>query len=178
MPIHPDHEVELLEALAETKSAAECFMAAYDALDDTVDAVLKSIFHKDDYAVKYVVEPLLTTDGPLGDILIRTKLLLGLGVLSKQVYDDIDIFVTLKEWTKVQEGKVSFTEPDVIFELNKVSAIKTLMPIEFDNEFADSLSGSSLKMYLDRYNQKVKSTIELAITGTIHTLCRDNSLTS
>ncbi|MGV2986462.1 MltR family transcriptional regulator [Vibrio sp. E150_011] len=176
MPLHPPNETELLEALSEAKDASECLMAAYDAIDDTLDALINSIFHKDDYAVKYVVDPLLTSDGPLGDILVRAKLLLGLGVISKQVYDDIDIFVTLREWTKHQENNVSFTEVDVIFELNKVSAIQKMMPIEYDAKMAEGLDAVMLKMYLERHYQRVKSTLILAVTEMVSTLCRDNPL--
>ncbi|MFA0520796.1 MltR family transcriptional regulator, partial [Vibrio sp. 10N.222.55.E8] len=77
MPIHTTLESDLLEELAESANAAECLLCAYDVLEDMLDALLKSIFYKDDYAVKFVVDPLLTTDGPLGEILVRTKLLLG-----------------------------------------------------------------------------------------------------
>jgi mannitol operon repressor len=176
MPIHPSNETELLEALSEAKDASECLMAAYDAIDDTLDTLINSIFHKDDYAVKYVVDPLLSNDGPLGGILVRAKLLLGLGVISKEVFDDIDIFVTLREWTKHQDNKVSFTEIDVLFELNKISAIQKMMPIEYDATVAETLDEPMLNMYLERHYQRVKSTITLAITELVNTLCRDNPL--
>jgi mannitol operon repressor len=151
-------------------------MAAYDALDDTVDAVLKGIFQKDDTAVKFVVEPLLNSGGPLGEIMVRAKLLLGLGVISKEVYDDLEIFVTLKEWAKIQGDEVSFTDPNVLFELNKTHAIQKIMPIEYDAEMVESMSGPMLDMFMGRHNQKVQSTIVLAITDLINTLCRDNAL--
>ncbi|SEF62913.1 mannitol operon repressor [Vibrio hangzhouensis] len=176
MPLHPPNETELLEALSEAKDASECLMAAYDAIDDTLDTLINGIFHKDDYAVKYVVEPLLTSDGPLGDILVRAKLLLGLGVISKQVFDDIDIFVTLREWTKHQDNNVSFTEVDVLFELNKISAIQKMMPIEYDDSMTSGLDEVMLDMFLERHYQRVKSTIILAITELVNTLCRDNPL--
>lgn len=178
MPIQTSHETELLEALSEAESASACLMAAYDALDDTVDAVLKNIFKKDDTAIKFVVEPLLNSGGPLGEIMIRAKLLLGLGVISKELYDDLEVFVTLKEWAKIQGEDTSFTEVDVIFELNKVHAIQRIMPIEYDADMVESMSGPMLEMFLGRHNQKVKSTIILAITDIITTLCRDNALSS
>ncbi|MDN3616131.1 MltR family transcriptional regulator [Vibrio gallaecicus] len=178
MPIQPSHETELLEALSEADSASECLLAAYDALDDTVDALLHNIFHKDDYAVKFVVEPLLSNDGPLGDIMVRGKLLLGLGVISKEVYDDIEIFVTLKEWAKIQDNNVSFTEVDVLFELNRVNAIQKIMPIDYDEDLVKTMSGPMLEMFLGRHHQKVQSTIVLAITDIVNLLCRENALTS
>ncbi|KJY83568.1 mannitol operon repressor [Vibrio galatheae] len=178
MPIHSSHEAELLEELAESANAAECLLCAYDVLEDMLDAILKSIFHKDDYAVKFVVDPLLTNDGPLGEILVRTKLLLGLGVISKQTYDDIDVFVTLKEWVKVQEGKLDFWDRDIVFELNRVNAIRKIMPIEYSPELIEGLNEEMKTMFLERHFQKVRSTIVLAVNDIHQQLSRDNALTS
>lgn len=178
MAIHPAHELELLEALSEANRASEVLMAAYDALDDMIDTLLKSIFYKDDYSVKFVVEPLLTNSGPLGEISVRTKLLLGLGAISKDVYDDIEIFMTLKEFAKLEEDNVSFLDENIIFELNKVNAIKSIMPIDFDVEMIKGMSESMLEMFQLRHNQKVQSTIVLAITDIVNALCRENTLTS
>ncbi|WP_334554111.1 MltR family transcriptional regulator [Vibrio scophthalmi] len=178
MPIHSIHEVELLEELAESANAAECLLCAYDVLEDMLDALLKSIFHKDDYAVKFVVDPLLTSDGPLGEILVRIKLLLGLGVISKQTYDDIEVFVTLKEWVKVQEGKVDFWDQDIVFELNRVNAIQKIMPIDYSPELVEGLNDEMKAMFLDRHFQKVRSTIVLAVNDIHQQLARENALTS
>nr|WP_244225192.1 MltR family transcriptional regulator [Vibrio aquaticus] len=178
MPIHSNQESELLEELAESANAAECLLCAFDVLEDMLDALLKSIFHKDDYAVKFVVDPLLTNDGPLGEILVRTKLLLGLGVISKEVYDDIEIFVTLKEWVKVQEGKIDFWDKDIVFELNKVNAIQKNMPVDYSPELIEGMSADMQKMFLERHFQKVRSTIVLAVNDIHQQLSRDNALTS
>lgn len=178
MPIHSNNEIELLEELAESTDAAECLLCVYDVLDDILDALLKSILYKDDYSVKFVVEPLLNSDGPLGEIQVRTKLLLGLGMMSKEVYDDIDIFVTLKEWVKIKEGNVSFWDQDAIFELNKIHAIQKMMPIDYSPELIDSLSDEMKTMFLERHFQKVRSTIVLAVNDIHQQLSRTNALTS
>ncbi|MCG9555111.1 MltR family transcriptional regulator [Vibrio sp. Isolate31] len=178
MPIHTTHESELLEELAESANAAECLLCAYDVLEDMLDALLKSIFYKDDYAVKFVVDPLLTTDGPLGEILVRTKLLLGLGVISKEVYDDIEVFVTLKEWVNIQEGKVNFWDQDVVFELNRINAIQKMMPIDYAPKLVEGMSDDMKRMFLERHFQKVRSTIVLAVNDIHQQLAKENVLTS
>lgn len=178
MSIHTNNESELLEELAGSANAAECLLCAYDVLEDMLDALLKSIFHKDDYSVKFVVEPLLTSDGPLGEILVRTKLLLGLGVISKEVYDDIEVFVTLKEWVKVQEGKISFWDQDIVFELNRINAVQKMMPIDYAPELVEGMSDDMQQMFLERHFQKVRSTIVLAVNDIHQQLARENALTS
>ena len=178
MPIYSNNESELLEELAESANAAECLLCAYDVLEDMLDAVLKSIFHKDDYAVKFVVDPLLSGNGPLGETLVRIKLLLGLGVISKETYDDIEVFVTLKEWVKVQEGEVSFWDQDIIFELNRIHAIQKIMPIDYSPELVEGLNNEMKSMFLDRHFQRVRSTIVLAVNDIHQQLSKDNALTS
>ncbi len=176
MPIHTDHATELLEELASSANAAECLLCAYDVLEDMLDALLKSIFHKDDYAVKFVVDPLLTSNGPLGETLVRIKLLLGLGVISKPVYDDIETFVTLKEWVKLEEGQVDFRDQNIIFELNRINAIQKVMPIDYSPELLHGMTEEMSDMFLARHFQKVRSTIVLAVTDIHQQLAQDNAL--
>ncbi|UJF18287.1 MltR family transcriptional regulator [Vibrio sp. SS-MA-C1-2] len=169
-------EARLLERLSNAESPSDCLSISYQVLNDTIELLIQSIFHKDDYAVKYVVDPLLDNQGPLGDVFVRIKLLLGLGVIGKEDYDDIEIFVTLHEWLKIQEGSISFTDRDIMFELNRINAINAIMPIELDTEFLKTLDDSSLEMFLHRHNQRVISTIVLAVTNIVTKLCEDNAL--
>lgn len=178
MPIYSNNESELLEELAASANATECLLCAYDVLEDMLDAVLKSIFHKDDYAVKFVVDPLLSGNGPLGETIVRLKLLLGLGVINKEAYDDIEVFVTLKEWAKVKEGELSFWDQDIVFELNRIHAIKKIMPIDYSPELIEGLNSEMEAMFLERHFQRVRSTIVLAVNDIHQQLSQDNALTS
>lgn len=65
-PVDLPNEAELLEVISTAEDASAVFLAAYHALDDTIGVLMQSIFYKDDYAVKYVVDPLLKNQGPLG----------------------------------------------------------------------------------------------------------------
>jgi mannitol operon repressor len=178
MPLHSAHVNELLDDLAEASTPAECLMCAYDVIEDMIDLLLKSIFHKDDYAVKFVVDPLLSSDGPLGQILVRIKLLLGLGSISKQTFDDIEVFVTLKEWVKVQEGNISFWDQDIVFELNRVSAIQATMPVEYSPELLENVPDEMRDMFFERHFQRIRSTIVLAVNQIQQELAKQNALNS
>ncbi len=46
------------------------------------------MFRKDDYAVKYAVEPLLDGDGPLERSFGTSETIYGTGVLSRTEYED------------------------------------------------------------------------------------------
>jgi mannitol operon repressor len=61
-------------------------IAAVELLTEAVNILVLQVFRKDDYAVKYAVEPLLDGSGPLGDLSL--KLIYGLGVISRHEYED------------------------------------------------------------------------------------------
>jgi mannitol operon repressor len=46
-------------------------IAAVELLTEAVNILVLQVFRKDDYAVKYAVEPLLDGSGPLGDLSLR-----------------------------------------------------------------------------------------------------------
>ena len=52
-------------------------IAAVELLTEAVNILVLQVFRKDDYAVKYAVEPLLDGSGPLGDLSVRLKLMEG-----------------------------------------------------------------------------------------------------
>ncbi|WP_241033794.1 MltR family transcriptional regulator [Vibrio maerlii] len=169
--IHLPNENELLEVISQADNASSVINAAYHALDDAVGALTQRLFAHNDCAIQFVVDPLMSNDGPLGDMIVRSKLLLGLGMIPKENYEDIECFVRLKDWLEKQENKViDFTQPVLLTELRTVQAIKRCMPIEYDPSMISGLSDSMLKMFIERHNQKVKSTIVIAITDIVSQL--------
>ncbi len=166
-------ESELLDAISEASDPSEIIRAAFDVLDDTLDMLLKHIFYNDDFAVKYLVNSLLTTDGPLGDIMVRAKLLLALGVIDKTTYQDLAIFINLKTWTTLTNEVISFTDQDIIFELNQLSPIKQSMLIEFDQHLIKNLKEPMLGMQLSRHTEKVRSMIILTVMALIEILSKN-----
>ncbi|MEF1278934.1 MltR family transcriptional regulator [Vibrio fortis] len=170
-PIDLPNEAELLEVISTAEGASAVFLAAYHALDDTIGVLMQTIFYKDDYAVKFVVDPLLKNQGPLGDVMVRSKLLYGLGVINRQIYEDVERFVTLKEWADTPHSSIYFTDPDVIEELQKVHVVQSVMPIDYDQQAANNLPEEMLTMFIDRHNQKVQSSIVLAIAELVRQIC-------
>ncbi|MCG9632739.1 MULTISPECIES: MltR family transcriptional regulator [Vibrio] len=174
-PVDLPNEAELLEVISTAEDASAVFLAAYHALDDTIGVLMQSIFYKDDYAVKYVVDPLLKNQGPLGDVMIRSKLLYGLGVINREIYEDIERFVTLKEWADTPQSSIYFTDPDVIEELQRVHVVQSVMPIDYDQQAANSLPQEMLTMFIERHNQKVQSSIVLAIAELVRQICHSDT---
>ena len=62
-------ENRVLERLNAGKTVRSFLIAAVELLTEAVNILVLQVFRKDDYAVKYAVEPLLDGSGPLGSIM-------------------------------------------------------------------------------------------------------------
>ena len=60
-------ENRVLERLNAGKTVRSFLITAVELLTEAVNLLVLQVFRKDDYAVKYAVEPLLDGDGPLGN---------------------------------------------------------------------------------------------------------------
>lgn len=59
-------ENRVLERLNAGKTVRSFLIATVELLTEAVNILVLQVFRKDDYAVKYAVEPLLEGSGPLG----------------------------------------------------------------------------------------------------------------
>ena len=80
-------ENRVLERLNAGKTVRSFLITAVELLTEAVNILVLQVFRKDDYAVKYAVEPLLDGDGPLGDLSVRLKVSDGRVVLSRPDYE-------------------------------------------------------------------------------------------
>lgn len=78
-------ENQVLEKLNAGKTVRSFLIAAVELLAEALNVLVVQVFRKDDYAVKYAVEPLLSGSGPLGELSVRLKLMYGLGVISPRI---------------------------------------------------------------------------------------------
>ncbi|MBQ0368682.1 MltR family transcriptional regulator, partial [Providencia rettgeri] len=83
-------------------------------ISQAIDKLMLKVFRKDDYAVKYAVEPLLTGNGPLGELSVRLKLLFALGAISRETYEDIELFLALNESLSAEKINVNFTDDEIL----------------------------------------------------------------
>lgn len=85
-------------------------MAAVDLLAEALNILVVQIFRKDDYAVKYAVEPLLVGDGPLSELSVRLKLVYALGVITRHEYEDAELLMALREELNHDGTEYRFTD--------------------------------------------------------------------
>jgi len=170
-------DIDIVETLSEAETAYDFFTASFDLFEDAVDILIQNVFRKDDYAVKYAVEPLLNSDGPLAHLIIRIKLLYGLGLLSQKSYQDIEKFIELKNLVKSDENEsIEFISPLIVERLKSVSAMIKIMPPNVYEQQAEESSPYMVQMKLEQSKKIIKSSLILAITEIIKELHRETPL--
>ncbi|SSM45350.1 mannitol repressor protein [Klebsiella pneumoniae] len=134
-------------------------IAAVELLTEAVNILVLQVFRKDDYAVKYAVEPLL--DG--SDLSVRLKLIYGLGVISRHEYEDAELLMALREELNHDGSEYAFTDDEILGPLGELHCVSALPPAPlFDDSDADLLA-----MQKQRYQQVVRSTMVLSLTELI-----------
>ncbi|WP_372880819.1 MltR family transcriptional regulator [Psychromonas sp.] len=169
-------DIDVVETLSEAATAYDFFTASFDLFEDAVDILIQNVFRKDDYAVKYAVEPLLSSDGPLAHLSIRIKLLYGLGLLSQDSYQDIEAFIELKEFVRSDKESIEFISPSILERLKSIRAMSSVMPPSVYEQQPEESSHYIVKMKLEQSKNIIKSSLILAITDIIKELHKDTPL--
>jgi len=156
-------ENRVIERLNPGKTVRSFLIAAVELLTEAVNILVLQVFRKDDYAVKYAVEPLLEGDGPLGDLSVRLKLIYGLGVISRHEYEDAELLMALREELNHDGNEYGFTDDEILGPFGELHCVSALPPEpQFDTSDADLYA-----MQRQRYQQVVRSTMVLSLTGLI-----------
>ncbi len=156
-------ENQVLERLNAGGSVRSFLIAAVELLAEAVNILVIQVFRKDDYAVKYAVEPLLLGDGPLGELSVRLKLIYGLGVINRNEYEDCELLMALREELNHDGNDYHFTDDEILGPFGELHCVAELpSPPQFISEDADLLA-----MQRQRYQQVVRSTMVLSLTELI-----------
>lgn len=154
------NEIEILERLNNTTSVRGFFITTINILDDAIDALMKRIFLKDNFAVQSVVGPLLHDSGPLGDLSVRLKLLYGLGVVPDSCYQDISLLIKSRYQLNNDETEYQFTDDPIVHIINQLSYTDNAL---LDFPFMNSDDEKDREIYLLQQQRIFRSTLCLAI---------------
>ncbi|GDX07073.1 MltR family transcriptional regulator [Buttiauxella sp. A111] len=157
-------ENRVLERLNAGKTVRSLLIAAVELLTEAVNILVLQVFRKDDYAVKYAVEPLLDGDGPLGDLSVRLKLIYGLGVLNRTEYEDCELLMALREELNHDGNDYTFTDDEMLGPFGELHCVSALPPTP---KFVDGSDPELFIMQKQRYQQIVRSTMVLSLTELI-----------
>lgn len=122
-------ENRVLEHLNAGKTVRSFLMAAVDLLAEALNILVVQIFRKDDYAVKYAVEPLLVGDGPLSELSVRLKLVYALGVITRHEYEDAELLMALREELNHDGTEYRFTDDEILGPFGELHCVDELPPV-------------------------------------------------
>jgi mannitol operon repressor len=156
-------ENRVLERLNAGRSVRSFLIVAVELLAEAVNMLVVQVFRKDDYAVKYAVEPLLLGDGPLGELSVRLKLIYGLGVINRSEYEDCELLMALREELNHDGNEYRFTDDEILGPFDELHCVSDLPPRP------DLVSDDAglRAMQQQRYQQVVRSTMVLSLTALI-----------
>ncbi|MCI1029850.1 MltR family transcriptional regulator [Pantoea dispersa] len=156
-------ENRVLERLNAGRSVRSFLIAAVELLAEAVNLLVLQVFRKDDYAVKYAVEPLLLGDGPLGELSVRLKLIYGLGVINRHEYEDCELLLALREELNHDTSDYRFTDDEILGPFGELHCVLAWPPQpDFTRDDA-----ALRAMQQQRYLQMVRSTMVLSLTELI-----------
>lgn len=163
-------ENRILERLNARQTLTGFIETAVGLLAEAVDLLILQAFRKDDYAVKYAVEPLLEGTGPLANLSVRLKLIYALGVISRDEYEDVELLVALNG-ELLNENKIySFTDDEILGPISMLHCMTALPPQPTLHLPEDVVDESLITMQEQRYQQMVRSTLVLSITDLVTNL--------
>lgn len=103
---------DLIETLGETTSVGQFFSLATKQLSTQLDTLVERVFRQPNFALKSVVDSLFEHQGPLAERSVKLKLLLGLGVISADIYQDVLAFFEFSLPTP--NPSPSFCHPSIV----------------------------------------------------------------
>jgi len=154
---------QVYEKLNKAMSLRGFITIAVAIFDETIDELINRVFRKTDFAVKSVVDSLFETSGPLSELSIRLKVLLGLGIVEQSVFADIVQFIELKETLNNDEKDYNFFDFKIIEFVQNLHFVtdKALLNFPLEPTSADSLL---VQIKQRRKEKLVRSCLILAIT--------------
>lgn len=156
-------ENSVLERLNAGITVREFLRAAITLLAEAVAILVTQVFRKDDYAVKYAVEPLLVGAVPLAELSVRLKLVYALGVISRQEYEDAELLLmALHEELQQDPGDYRFTDDEILGPFGELHCVAAFPPSPSISRAPED--EALAKMQRQRYQQMVRSTMVLSAT--------------
>lgn len=169
------NETEIIERLNSAPSVRGFFIETVNVFNDSIDGLVQRIFRKDNFAVQSVVGPLLQDSGPLGDLSVRLKLLFGLGVLSDDIYHDIEDIIKLKNQLNSDASDYEFTDSNILEPIKKLNLVKNMGMVQLEvSEPDDDIDLEFYQLQLQRQQQIIKSGLSLAIVDICNELGKES----
>lgn len=174
MKLPAEQEDMIFERLAEPENPRGFFIELVDLLEEAVDQLMRRAFRQEEYAVKYAIEPLLNSKGPLASLQIRLKLIFALGLISYEVSQDIERFIRLRDFLVNDVHDHRFGEPCVTEPINRLHSLQSISMMQIDEPLSNDYMIQ--QMQLNRRDQVIRSALLLAVSNVLTELNKDSPI--
>ncbi|MGX3066084.1 MltR family transcriptional regulator [Ursidibacter arcticus] len=143
-----------------------------------VEGLIQRVFRKTDFALKSVVDSLFEHQGPLAELSVRLKVLLGLGVITPELYQDINAILELKIQLSDEIEEPLFTSALVISLIQKLHStdlalITNVLKQKIQPENKDSMLFQMQQLRLEKV---IRSSLTLSINHILESLSIESPL--
>lgn len=157
-------EFHIYEKLNEATTVRGFIIASVRIFEEAVDYLMNRVFRKADFAVQSVVDSLFEQSGPLFELPVRLKVLLGLGVISHEVFQDISQFISLKEQLNNDDKEYVFTDP-VMYNFAQHLCFQTQPLNAFSVNAVENQDSLAYQMKMMRQEKLIRSSLILAVSA-------------
>ncbi|WP_164975515.1 MltR family transcriptional regulator [Providencia rettgeri] len=160
-------ENQILERLNGRPEVHLFFQEVVSLITQAIDKLMLKVFRKDDYAVKYAVEPLLTGSGPLGELSVRLKLLFALGAITRETYEDIELFLALNQSLLSSDLNLDYIDDEISGSIKMLHCMGPLPEMMRFDQPEDMVDTQLIELQKQRFQQMIKSSLVLSVTALI-----------
>lgn len=157
-------ENSILERLNAGQTVHQIFNIIIDVMTEAVSLLITQVFRKDDYAVKYAVEPLLKGKGPLSELSIQLKLIYALGMITRAEYEDCELLLAIQAELEDDSYQYSFIDDEI---LGPISLLHDMILPPSPPKLTRQSDKILLTMQQHRYQQMIRSALVLSVTELI-----------
>ena len=154
----------ILERLNAGQTVHQIFNVIIEVLAEAVHLLITKVFRKDDYAVKYAVEPLLKGKGPLSDLSVQLKLIYALGVITRNEYEDCELLLAIQAELESDSYQYSFIDDEI---LGPISLLHDMILPPSPPKLTRQSDKILLTMQQHRYQQMIRSGLVLSVTDLV-----------
>lgn len=168
---------DLIEQLSEKDEIYAFLALCCQKIAEQIDRLIEHVFRKQDFALKSVVDSLFEHQGPLADLNVRLKLLLGLGVISAECYQDISLLLRAEQLSQ-KDHTLTFASPQVLKFAERLHSTDIAHINKLLKNFPTLNSPDSLQYQMQqmRIEKMVRSSLILTVVELLDKLDIDSPL--
>ncbi|MDG6881909.1 Mannitol repressor protein [Phocoenobacter uteri] len=156
-----------IRQLSEVASLRGFLALSVNQFSQNIELLINRVFRKKDFVVESVVNSLFEHQGPLAELSVRLKVLVSLGVISTEVFEDINFLIELKDQLSNEVEEFSFSDSYIIDEIKKLHHIdlNIVLDILKKEPKLDNKDSLQYQMFQTRLEKIVRSSLILAISA-------------